>query len=131
MHWHAFSYNGSFPPDRDAKDPSVPVRPLALRDWFRKPGSLRRGTHPAAEGAYAWLEAELTELYHDRAQLASALAHHRTNLELGQDAYVSHYSAGGSSVWVRALLTCPRTGADIRPVQCPEPPRGRTQEKAP
>lgn len=122
MHWHAFTYDGRFPADSEAKNPQAAVRPLALADWYRKPASMRRGTHEDAASAYAWLEAELREVFPDPARLDSTLAHHLEHLELGQDAYASAYSTGGSSIWVRALLTCPRVGADPRPVRCPEPP---------
>lgn len=125
MHWHAFTYNGSFPPDREAKNPAAAVRPLSLRDWWTKPASMRRGTHADADGGYEWLEAQLREVFPDPERLDATLAYYRTHLELGQDAYASGYTAGGSSIWVRALLTCPRTGADTRSVACPEPPRVR------
>ena len=94
-HWRGFTYNGSFPPDRDAKNLSMAVRPLALRDWFGKPASMHKGTHTDVGSAYGWLEAELREVYPDPARLPSALAYYRMHLDLGQDAYVSHSVQAG------------------------------------
>ena len=123
MHWHAFVYNGAeTPSDSAANDLSQPVRPVDLRDWFEKPASMRRGTYTDVDGAHAWLATELAEVDPRPDLLPDSLEHYRTHLELGQDAYAGGYARDHRGVYVRCLLTCPRTGADVRPVQCPVAP---------
>lgn len=124
VHWHAFSYTGSrTPSDSDAKNPAQPVRPLTISQWFRKPKQMHKGAFADADRAYEWMEAELAEVYTDSERLASALNHFREHLGLGQDAYAGGYTRDLSGVYVRALLTCPRTGADRVPVNCPGAPQ--------
>ena len=121
MHWHAFAWSGhQVPDDSAAADPAQAVMPTELHLWFRKPESLRRGMFPDPDSAYAWLSRELREACDDRERMPGMLAHYREHLALRQDAYAGFYARG--SLTVRALLTCPRTGADQRPVICPEPP---------
>ncbi|NGO69055.1 hypothetical protein [Streptomyces boncukensis] len=118
-HWHAFAWNGSsVPPDGQARDPNAAVMPRELTAWFVKPVALHRGAYGTVEDAYRWLERELDGAVTvsgrvPQHELACALKH----LKLRQDAYVGLYTSGG--ILVRALLTCPRTGADARPVRCP------------
>lgn len=117
MHWHAFAYSGAYPPDSDARNPDAAVRPLTLADWFAKPASMRRGVFTTPDTAHDWLAAELRGCHSDPDRLDDTLARHRKHLVLGQDAYAAGYTRGGG-IYVRALLTCPRTGADQRPVPC-------------
>lgn len=118
MHWHAFTYSGRYPEDSEAKNPQAPVRPLSLRDWFRKPASLRAGVYYDAESAYEWLASELRPLILDDDRLGSALRHHQESLRLGQDAYCGRWARDRSGIIVRCLLTCPRTGADPVWIPC-------------
>lgn len=123
VHWHAFSYDGaSVPSDVAGRDPQQPAAPNELRLWFTKPASTRKGTFTDPDSAHAWMETELEETYGHSEELPDLLAFYRTHLDLGQDACAGFYAAGGYHV--RDLLTCPRTGADPRPVRCPDPPRG-------
>lgn len=123
LHWHAFGYNGSgYPPDSEAKNPQAPVRPLSLAGWFSKPASMRRGTFTDPDAAHDWLAAELHDRHPDPERLPAALDYYRAHLKLGQDAYAGGYTRDRAGIYVRALLTCPRTGADRRAVRCPERP---------
>ncbi|GAA2627528.1 hypothetical protein GCM10009863_48130 [Streptomyces axinellae] len=123
LHWHAFAYTGRYPDYSEAKNINVAVRPLTLSDWFRKPRQMHQGTYSDAAGAYSWLESELRQVCVDHGRLADALDHYHVRLELGQDAYSGGYAKDRSSIYVRCLLTFPRTGADRRPEQCPGPPK--------
>lgn len=125
FHWHAFGWSGQAPPpDSQARDINAAVMPRELIAWFSKPAALHYGAHTSAEGAYAWLEAELQfQTTRSGRPASDMLARAKLDLDLGQDAYIAFYTRGG--FMVRTLLTCPRTGADKRPVRCPGkiPPR--------
>lgn len=123
MHWHAFGYDGTrYPADADAKNIQMAVRPLTLSHWFRKPKQMRKGVFTEVDSAYQWLEAELKGVYPNPDLLADTLAFHQQHLELGQDAYSGGYTRDKAGIYVRCLLTCPRTGADPAEIRCPEPP---------
>ncbi|NGO68274.1 hypothetical protein [Streptomyces boncukensis] len=119
LHWHAFAWNGSaVPPDGQARDSDVAVMPRELADWFRKPEQLHKGAFATAEAAHEWLAKELAGVVTASGRTPdTGLAHALIRLRLGQDGYVGLYASGG--FLVRALLTCPRTGGDARPVPCP------------
>lgn len=122
MHWHAFAHTGSYPPDSEAKNLNAAVRPLALNHWFRKPRSMHKGAFATADAAHKWLATELQDAHPDQERLPGVLDHHREHLSLGQDAYAGGWSRGASGIYVRCLLTCPRTGADPVSVPCPAAP---------
>ena len=124
MHWHAFSYTGSqYPPDAEAKDVQAAVRPLVLSHWFRKPRQMHHGAFADAESGFHWLRSQLRDVCPRPELLADVLAFQRACLERGQDAYAAGYSRDRAGMYVRCLLTCPRTGADRVEVVCPGPPR--------
>ena len=120
LHWHAFTYTGArYPDDADAKNVNVAVRPLTLNHWFRKPGQMHQGAYSDVAGAYSWLESELRRIYVHQERLADVLSYHHVHLDLGQDAFSAGYTKDRAGVYVRCLLTCPRTGADSEPRAVP------------
>lgn len=125
MHWHAFGYDGAqTPADRDAKNPQSATPPLALSHWFNKPTHMHKDAFADVEGAFLWLESELRKVYATTDELfKDSLAFYRMHLELRQDAYASGYTRDKAGIYVRCLLTCPRTGADPVEVNCPGAPK--------